>query len=420
MTSLPRILTIDPTGSASRLLRAAVDLIGMPATIIDVAHPALVVDEIERGALELVVTALALDDSMTGFDLAHHLKETRPETSVIVICSEFDAPIDDDTRAASPFLILQRPFDAAVFARAVMAGMEGRDVLTAQHDSSPRTVIAAPQDIGAIPHIDLKAATAIIDNLMGEVNALSLMLFNRDGDILLQRGAGMEIDPTDLAHSLLHSILTTFEMGHLVGGRPSAVTFYDGDQYDVYVLSVGLHYLLTLVWDGVNGRSQFGAVNRYGRRAAEDLVAMIGASAFMVEAERQERATMEMRRAAEIAAQTEPEIPVVYTPPPVEEKRRGRRKGTDPLAEPARRSSEPLILRSDEIEQVRLPEPEPLRLDPLLELNPDLLDPRLLDTLNVDADDLFDMDKLTDIAAETRRERGPLSYDEARELGIIP
>ena len=36
------------------------------------------------------------------------------------------------------------------------------------------------------------------------------------------------------------------------------------------------------------------------------------------------------------------------------------------------------------------------------------------------ADDLFDPDKLAEIANETRRERGPLSYDEARELGIIP
>jgi len=34
-------------------------------------------------------------------------------------------------------------------------------------------------------------------------------------------------------------------------------------------------------------------------------------------------------------------------------------------------------------------------------------------------DDLFDPEKLAEIASETRRGHGPLTYDEARELGLI-
>ena len=68
-----------------------------------------------------------------------------------------------------------------------------------------------------------------------------------------------------------------------------------------------------------------------------------------------------------------------------------------------------------------MPEPEPLRLSPVENLDMSLFDDKLLGELDAAAaDDLFDPDKLAQIASETRRERGPLSYDEARELGIIP
>jgi len=421
MTQLPRIMTVDPSGMAARLVRASVDLLGKHAITYDIPYPFDALDEIERAAFDLVVTTLSFDDGLSGIDFAMRVKEMRPEVSVIVLSGAHHDAIDVDPRAASPFLILQYPFDAALLLRAVTAGIEGRDVLTAQFEPSVRLTITDAADIGAIPHIDAKAAASIIDGLLSEIGAMAILLSNRAGGIVHERGTVGYFNREQLSASLLPSAITTFEIGKLVGGKASAVTFYDGDEFDVFVLSVGLHHMLSLVWDGATGRSQFGAVNRYGRRAAEDLVALIGASAYMFEAERQERATMEMKRAVEIASQSDPEPQPIFTPP-VEEKRRGRgRKNNDYLQDiPSRRSSEPLILRSDEIEQVSLPENEPLRLDPLLDLNPDLLDPSLLDTLDIDANDMFDMEKLGELANETRRERGPLSYDEARELGIIP
>ncbi len=256
---------------------------------------------------------------------------------------------------------------------------------------------------------------------------MAVILSNRAGDVLLERGAVGYIDREQLTQALLPTVMTTFEMSKLVGGKASALNYYDGERYDVYMLSVGLHHMLTVVFESNNAaRGQLGAVSRFGRRAAEDLVALIGASAFMVEAEREARATMEMKRAAEIAARL-PEtqtLPPPVEPPVVEEKRRGRGRKTSEVAaaaEASRRNTEPLILRSDEIEQVTLPEPEPLRLTPIDNLDLNKLDPHLLDGIDMSAaDDLFDMDKLAELANETRRERGPLSYDEARELGIIP
>ncbi|MFN8528421.1 MAG: hypothetical protein U0670_07410 [Anaerolineae bacterium] len=427
MIPLPRIMTVDPSGQAARLVRAAVDLLHRHAITFDVPSSLDALDEISRTTLDVVITAAQLDSSMTGVDLALRIKQERPECSVILIAHESEPELlDEETRAASPFLIIEHPNDAELFLRAIAAGLDGRDVLTAQFEGAARSSRPKHSDIGAVPTIDVKAATRFVDQVLTDVGAMAVILSNRAGEVLLERGAVGYIDREQLTQALLPTVMTTFEMSKLVGGKASALNYYDGERYDVYMLSVGLHHMLTVVFESNNAaRGQLGAVSRFGRRAAEDLVALIGASAFMVEAEREARATMEMKRAAEIAAripETQKLTPPVE-PPVVEEKRRGRGRKTSEVAaaETSRRNTEPLILRSDEIEQVTLPEPEPLRLTPIDNLDLNKLDPNLLEGIDLSAaDDLFDMDKLAELANETRRERGPLSYDEARELGIIP
>ncbi|MBL8156637.1 MAG: hypothetical protein JNM70_20840, partial [Anaerolineae bacterium] len=69
----------------------------------------------------------------------------------------------------------------------------------------------------------------------------------------------------------------------LVGGQPQTIHFYDGDDKDVFVLSVGLHHFLCIIYDGQMGSRQFGSVTRIGRKAAQDLIALLGASAFMID-----------------------------------------------------------------------------------------------------------------------------------------
>jgi hypothetical protein len=164
----------------------------------------------------------------------------------------------------------------------------------------------------------------------------------------------------------------------------------------VFVLSVGFHHFMCLVYDGAVGNRQFGAVNRFGRRAAEDLLALLGKSAFTFTALATEESQVRRRRSK----------PKEEAPPP----------------EP---SVEPLIERAQEwaahAEEPPPPEPEPMRLEPIEDFDLSLFDKQALENIDTAAaDDLFDPDRLAEIASETRRDHGPLSYDEARELGIIP
>ena len=248
-------------------------------------------------------------------------------------------------------------------------------------------------DLPPVPVLDLSAARRVLDSALTDVGAMAAILSTRTGDVLIERGAVGYLDRERLTEALSPTVSATIDMTRLIGGRPAALLFYDGDNYDVFVLSVGLHHFISLVFDGQNGLRAYGAVNRYGRRAAEDLIALIGANALILDGPAQQMALPEERSA-------EPEV----EPPLL------ARAELPPAPIEPRRKTETVPAVSGPPE----PEPDAASLLSLFSKN------NLQSVDSSSLDDLFNPDKLAEIASETRQDTGPLSYEEARELGLIP
>lgn len=391
MVSLPRVITVDPSGDAARYVRAAVELAERPIIQVDVPSGEEAIAELNRGGYQLLVSSLTLDNGTNGIDLAQIARQVNPQSAVILI--DGDGALEPQDEAAlhdARIVLFRRPFDAQQFVRVVSAGIEGRDVFKAY--APPVAAVNGNDNLdhGAIPPLDLKAAGQMIDALLTDIGALAIVLASRKGELLLERGAVGYMDRDQLAAILAPMVNTVIDMRQVVGGQQIAsLQFYDGETYDVFVLSVGLHYFMCLIFDGQVGSRQFGAVNRFGRRTAEDLIQLLGASAFNL-----------------------------HRPAPSENgNQRHALNESEPQAE--EEPIEPLVERAEIWgEPAATPEPEPIRLEPIADF-----DPSIFDSATVDpglADELFDPDRLAEIANQTRRERGPLSYDEARELGIIP
>lgn len=388
MASIPRVITVDPQAAVSRLVRAAVDLFDHPVVQVDVPGSWEALDEIQRGGYNLVVTALHIDKHMKGFELALRVRQLSPSTAVIIL-AEPDAleELDDETRAESPFVYMRRPVDVNYFIQVVHAALHGQDVLKVSTPSTPLAPITL-DELGPVPTLDPKATDVIVDTLMRDVGARTIVLSSRGGDTLLERGAVGTLDRSQLTQSLLPMVRTTIAMGNLVGGHIATLQYFDGDSYDVFVLSVGYHHFLSLIFDGQAGARQFGAVTRFGRRAAEDLKALLGSAAYKLE------------------------------PPPLREPEPPEPEPEDVIEDVV----EPIAVKAEtwEADETPLPEPEP---EPAAEPIGDF-DVSILDGLAAldkqAADDLFDPERLAEIANESRRGRGPLTYEEARELGIVP
>ncbi|MCK6578891.1 MAG: hypothetical protein L6Q98_12370 [Anaerolineae bacterium] len=393
MAALPRVLSVDPTGRLSRVVRTAIDLSDLSVVQVDVPGGAEALEELRFAPATLVVTAVTLDGmdpDTDGITLATRIKRDYPLIPVVVIADPDEAEEEIATDAA--FLYLRRPVDAAQVMRIINAGINFRDIFLATQQPARR--LEPDVDIGGIPPLDPHFVGQVVDSLASDVRPMAILLANRMGEIIYENGAGGYLDRDALLAALSPAVRGNISMAEVVGKQPSVLHFYDGDQYDIFTLSVGFHYTLCIVMDGQGGQRQFGAVNRFGRRAVEDLLVMLGPSAFGLEIPKPAEEAPPRRRATVKAITQEVSIPNVVL-------ERAETWEPEPVALP--------------------PEPEPIQMEPIANFDVSILDASLenLDALLAEADDLFDPERLAEIADESRRDRGPLTYDEARQLGIL-
>lgn len=383
MSQLPRILTVDPTGAAARLVRAVIELSDAAFIQTDVPTSDEALAELSRASFDLLVTAYQLENDVDGIMLVTHVQAELPSLAAIVVADEDDPEFELYGNAIG----FRRPLNAQHFVHALLNGVEGNDM----HSTTEHPPVAMGIDAGEIPPLDLGAVGKIIERLEGDISPLRLILASRAGEILLERGTDNRINRDEVTQALLPAIQSNIQMGALVGGKIAALNFYDGDRYDVFMLAVGYHHFLCLVFDGTNGAKQIGAVRSYAQRATLDIVALLGGQAY-----------------------------ALPTPAAKGKKARSKSERIPRQAAPVAPQPEPVAVRADGFAAVLETQPElpRLQLDPIENFDPSLLDQ--LDALNMgDADALFDLDVLGEIARSPGRERGLLSDDEARQLGIV-
>lgn len=385
MASLPRIVTVDPTGTIGEIIRAILSLIDRPVRLIDAPSGPQALEEIALGQCTMVITAWDLQDEMRGLELALRAKQASQETAVLIL-ADVDDPeeLDAETMAESPFLYMSRPVQIDEFARVLLAGLAGEDIRAAV--KAPTSQASPVMDMGPVPPFEVEAAQVIVDQLLTDLGAMAIILSSRAGEVIMERGAVGYLDREQLTNALLPTVMTNMHVKDMVGGQSSSLLFYDGDNYDLFVLSVGLHHFMCIAFDGEGGQRQFGAVSRYGRRAAEDLIALLGAEAWLVQ------------RAV-----------------PVEEQRPPTRKPKKVKPEPE--EAEIVLQRGELVDLTPQPEPEPAAIaEPIEDLNIDVLFSQLVDDKNTD--DMFDLDKMEELAKEDLQ-KGQIDFDSAIELGIL-
>ncbi|MFN8377827.1 MAG: hypothetical protein U0452_04075 [Anaerolineae bacterium] len=396
MAPLPRILTVDPSGGVAEITRAALRLLERPAIQVDVPGGIEAFDEVERGHFRLLISAIHLGDGLNGAEFAQRVRQRQPETHIVLLAAPQDAlavnSLEQLGQETGAFLVLRHPVEPHQVLRIIAAALDGRDILSAAYTAQP-SPDESIGDMPPVPALDVTAARRILDSALTDVGAMAAILSTRTGDVLLERGAVGYLDRERLTDALTPTVSATIDMTRLIGGRPAALLFYDGDNYDVFVLSVGLHHFLSLVFDGQNGLRSYGAVNRYGRRATEDLIALIGANALILDAPAPQMELPEPERSAEPVVEPPLLARAELPPAPIEPKRKTETAPAASAPEPELETADLLALFSKK---------------------------NLQSVDNSSLDDLFNPDKLAEIAHETRQETGPLSYEEARELGLIP
>ncbi|MCA9907588.1 MAG: hypothetical protein KC519_02990 [Anaerolineae bacterium] len=371
---------------SARLVRAAIDLTDQIVIQTDVPHSTAALSELNLNPYQLVVCAVRLyEDEVDGYAFVQQIMPHLPDTAIVLIGEDGDSDAEFDGNA----VMMRRPLDPQQFFRVFQYALQGRDVRSALNGQSPAQA-ALLDDAGHIPVLDLAAVSKIIDVLLRDIAPLSLVLATRAGEVLLQRGTDKRLDGEQLAQAVLPATQSTIQVGHLTRGKGSSLSFYDGDHYDIFVLSIGYHHVLCLVFDGKGGSKLFGAVRSYAQRAAQDIIALMGEGAYNLNHTGVKKKNMRQSQVMDVVQEIE----------------------------------QAALLRAEHIDdqletaEVEAPAPQRLQLEPL-----DNFDPALLDQLDgmdsSDADALFDLDALAEIAKGPDHNGGELTYEEAQRLGIV-
>lgn len=310
----------------------------------------------------------------------------------MILADYDDTELDDEMREQSPFVYLKRPFDIPQLINVLKAALDGGDIFAAMEKISIGSVSSNQVDLGPVPSVNAEKAGEVMKGVMYDMNPLAAMFATRDGEIVAGRTEMGDVDYEDVARLIGGSAELNINMRNVIGGNLQTLQLYDGSDYDIFVLSVGLHHFLALVFDGKDGAAQIGAVRRYGSKHAEDLIAVIGPHAFIVQRAVVEEEPEEIRRKSERVKKATQETVIPEL-------------ARAELSTGSAKESEAPVIES------AIPQMEAI----------DDFDADLLFGDGIDegsADDLFSLDALEDFDLDDDK-KGTTDWEGAMQLGII-
>ncbi len=415
MASLQRILTVDPTGAIGRIVRGTLELMDRSVIQLDIPYGVEALEELKRGGVRLVITSWGLAPELQGLEFALRAKQAAPEAQVVIVGAPQDPEsLDEETTAESPFIYLHRPLDGQQFVRVMRAGLRGDSIFEAAKPPASETTTTL--DYGPVPPMDVGAARNVVKRMLMDVGAMALILITRGGDVLLEDGAPGYLNREKLTSAIIPMVTANVEMSGLIGGQPQAIQFYDGDDKDVFVFSVGYHHFLCAVFDGQAGGRQFGVVNRYGRQAVTDLLPLLSGQAWIIK----KPTVVSVRMTTEVPARskrrggsglTTTSTFMTLQPSDLEK----TAPSPTHAATPAVTTAPPVAAPTA---SVASSEPETLKLEPIQNLDMSIFD-QLGDLDSALADDMFDLDKVAGML-DTTGGRKDVTFEEAMELGVLP
>src|SRR5262245_37872572 len=125
----PRIIIVDENQSIYTIVKASMDLLARRPRLIETRTGDDAMTELRISPPDLLITAHSLPGKTNGPILALQAKREQASLPVIVLGSETDPEMDEETLSQSPFQYLRRPVTPEVFIRALRIAIDGPEAV---------------------------------------------------------------------------------------------------------------------------------------------------------------------------------------------------------------------------------------------------------------------------------------------------
>jgi CheY-like chemotaxis protein len=377
-----QILIVDDDRELSRMLHATLERVDSTYRIVEVPSAEEAMLETRRNAFDLLVCDVRLP-GLDGLEMLRRLRKQRPETQAIVISGRANPIRPDEVQDLNPVAVLSKPINTEAFITAVQKVLGGSARPVLRSDSAP---VYSP------------SLSDRLTVLRRDLGCLAVYLGDLHGNVVARAGDVSAFNVEELLHSIEVAFSASLKVSGLLGGVVSQnMHFFDGDDYDVYVLNVGQTYMLVMLYPGDIGARQMGQVSRYGRLAADD---MLNSLADSLPAE------------AGVSPFAQPALPP-----------QNKTKPLAPIVVPTFEITSPdlpepivLIPAADLVlEPQPQPEPEPVQV---LDINFDTLGTSAPALAATDLDSFWD-DALTGSPQANNSKGNEISFEDAMKLGLV-
>lgn len=391
MATIPRILALDASDEIGGIIRGAMTLMDRRHILVEVPSADAALDELQNSTVDLFVAAYTLP-STNGLELAARAIRESAGTPVIILASSDDPHVDEKTLADVPYTYLVRPVGEQ-FIRALRVSLDGEAAVVAQE-----TPMAGPDqsmELGPVPDVDEEILREHLTTMMRDTVAIGAFVADRMGRVAFSEGIYGYFDLNACAALLGPHFAQSVQLRDLIGGNAWALQYYDGENYDIFAMALGLHYFAVLIFEG-DKRAAFGPVTRYGREGAEAIIEKLGPDAWKY----RKQVSVSTQNMSAIKVDEAVAEPAAETPEAVIEE--------PALDEEATKLHDPVELSSLSPE---------FKLDPIDDLDVDSLFSQDID--ESEFDNMFSDDDLSSGQNVFVSGDNSVSFDEAMDLGFL-
>lgn len=251
------ILVVDDEPHTRTFICDGLSALGISDDALGVSTADEALAEISRHVPDLVITDVRMP-GLNGLDLARYLRQTYPETKVIVITGYSTRDIERTALGLSVTALLKKPFGLDNLGEVVRKALSNGSQTAATIGE-----IAAP----SVEPLELQ-----ISILKRDAGALWVGVYTADGQLIAHTGFGDSLAGT-VEQILLPAWPGQFAQFAKRGGP--CFLFIDRQPHDIYLSSVGTDHCVALIYDKRWQTSRMGAVWLTARHSAQEMARLL-------------------------------------------------------------------------------------------------------------------------------------------------
>lgn len=255
--SYARILVVDDEPNTRAFICDGLSALGITDDVLGVSTADEAIAEISRDMPDLVITDVRMP-GLNGLDLARYLRQSYPDTKVIVVTGYSTRDIERTALSLSVTAVLKKPFGLDTLGETV------RKALSNGHSANKAS--------GETAQLSMEPLERQLSILKRDAGALWVGLYTAAGQLVSHTGIDGNLDQA-MDQILLRA--WPGQIAQLAERGGPCFLFIDRQPHDIYLSSVGANHCVALIYDRRWQTSRMGAVWLTARHSAQELARLL-------------------------------------------------------------------------------------------------------------------------------------------------